>query len=266
MSTRNCIWDGNSQPDPIDSTDELAYNDIWEPWKNIVISVKTATANISYLQRLARRKNVTIKTENFAQALDNRDLLKHLITIQIASNRNMVSIEFDTKQMMEQFCCEPLSIEGINITFYPDRKKAAKPPRRLMNISLINIPPETPEAIVTEFLEQYADIEGTPMYVTKTHNGKKYCTGTRVYQITKLFQHIPRRLPRLFGRTIVCIYDIQPERVQYEQRCQNNRTPKRQQIIETTDTESDENSDNQWQQPRNARKKQNQQKKKTRKK
>ena len=69
-----------------------------------------------------------IKTEPFAHALDNRDLLKHLVTIQIAPNGNMVSIEFDTKQMMEQFCCEPLSIEGINVTFHPDRKKTSKPP------------------------------------------------------------------------------------------------------------------------------------------
>ena len=128
-----------------------------------------------------------------------------------------------------------------------------------MNISLINIPPETPESIVTGFLEQYADIEGTPMYVTKIHNGKKYCTGIRVYQFNKLFQHIPRRLPNLLGRTTVCIYDIQPEQVQYQQRRQNIRTRKRQ-MTETTDTDSDESSDNQWQQQRQARKKQNKQK------
>ena len=36
-----------------------------------------------------------------------------------------------------------------------------------MNVSFINIPPETPEEIVTEFLEQFADIEGNPMYVKK---------------------------------------------------------------------------------------------------
>ena len=147
MTTRNCGWDDNSPPN---LDDELTYNDIWEPWKNIIISVKTATANISHLQRLARRKNVNITTEPFAQALDNRALLNHLITIQIASNGQMVSIELDTKQMMEQLCCEPLSIEGINVTFHPDRKKTYKPTRRLMNISLINIPPETPESLVTE--------------------------------------------------------------------------------------------------------------------
>ena len=256
MTTRNCVWDDNSPPN---LDDELTYNDIWEPWKNIIISVKTSTANISHLQRLARRKNVNITTEPFAQVLDNRALLNHLITIQIASNGPMVSIELDTKQMMEQLCCEPLSIEGINVTFHPDRKKTYKPTQRLMNISLINIPPETPESLVTEYLEQYADIEGTPMYVTKTNNGRKYCTGTRVYQTNKLFQHIPRRLPKLFGRTIICIYDIQPAQIQYQQQRQNITTRKRQ-TIETSDTESEESTDNQWQQHRQARKKQNQQK------
>lgn len=68
MTTTNCLWDGNSQPNP---NDDITYNDLWEPWKNIIVSVKTATANISHLQRLATRKNTKITTEHFAQALDN---------------------------------------------------------------------------------------------------------------------------------------------------------------------------------------------------
>lgn len=68
MTTTNCLWDGNSQPNP---NDDITYNNLWEPWKNIIVSVKTATANISHLQRLATRKNTKITTEHFAQALDN---------------------------------------------------------------------------------------------------------------------------------------------------------------------------------------------------
>ena len=192
-----------------------------------------------------------------------------MITIQIASNGNFVSIEFGKQELMEQFCCEPLSIQGFNVTFYPERRKKRLPPRRLMNVSFINIPPESPEEIVTELLEQYADIEGTPMYVKKTHNGRTYCTGTRVYQISKLYQHIPRRLPNTFGRTIVCIYDLQPEQQEYNQnrrqRQPRNKTLIQQQLSKqptNTDTDSDENTDNQWQQPRHYRKKQNQQKRK----
>ena len=170
---------------------------------------------------------------------------------------------------MKQFWCEPLSIQGFNVTFYPESRKKRPPPKRLMNVSFINILPETPEEIVTELLEQYADIEGTPMYVKKTHNGRTYCTGTRIYQITKLYQHIPRRLPNTFGRTIVWIYDLQPEQLEYNQnrrQCQpRNKTLTQQQTSEqstNSETDSDENTDNWWQQQRHYRKKQNQQKRK----
>ena len=188
MSTTNCVWDSNSQT-TTKYDDELDYNNLWEPWKNIIISVKTATANISHLQKIAKRKKITITTQHLAEALEDRNLLKDIITIQIASNGNFASIEFGKQEQMEQFCCEPLSIQGFNVSFYPERRKKQLQPRRLMNVSFINIPPETPEEIVTEFLEQFADIEGNPMYVKKTHNGKTYCTGTRVYQITKLYRH-----------------------------------------------------------------------------
>ena len=36
--------------------DELDYNNLWEPWKNIIVSAKTATANISHLQKIANVK------------------------------------------------------------------------------------------------------------------------------------------------------------------------------------------------------------------
>ena len=171
MSTTNCVWDGNSQT-TTKYDDELDHNNLWEPWKNIIISVKTATANISHLQKIAKRKKITITTQHLAEALEDRNLLKDIITIQIASNGNFASIEFGKQEQMEQFCCEPLSIQGFNVSFYPERRKKQLQPRRLMNVSFINIPPETPEEIVTEFLEQFADIEGNPMYVKKTHNGK----------------------------------------------------------------------------------------------
>ena len=118
----NFIWDGNSQTIHGDPYDELGYNDLWEPWKNIIISVKTATANITHLQRLAKWKRTHIKTEHIADALDKKGLMVHTITIQIALNGNFVSIEFGTQQIMEQFCSEPLSIQGFNVPFYPDKK------------------------------------------------------------------------------------------------------------------------------------------------
>ena len=75
MSDTNFVWDGN------DPDDELGYNKLWEPWKNIIINIKTATANITHLQRLARRKNTYIKTEHIADALERKGLMEHTITI-----------------------------------------------------------------------------------------------------------------------------------------------------------------------------------------
>ena len=55
---------------------------------------------------------------------------------------------------METFCSQTLLIQGYNISFYPDKRKLK--------------PPKTPEQIVTDFLETYADIEGSPLFDGKT--------------------------------------------------------------------------------------------------
>ena len=159
MSTTNCVWDGNSQTTTT-YDDELDYNNLWEPWKNIIISIKTATANISHLQKIAKRKNITITTQHLADALEDRNLLKDIITIQIASNGNFASIEFGKQEQMEQFCCEPLSIQGFNVSFYPERRKKQLQPRRLMNVSFINIPPET-QFNPTQFVHSVPSSEPT---------------------------------------------------------------------------------------------------------
>ena len=110
---------------------------------------------------------------------------------------------------METFCCETLEIKDFTISFSPNITKPRRP--RLLNISLLNIPPEPPEDTVTEFINEYADI-----YPKKTYNGVFYCTGTRVYQVSKLHQHIPRKLYNMFGRTVICIYNDQPNGNQRE--------------------------------------------------
>ena len=92
-----------------------------------------------------------------------------------------------------------------------------------MNISFQNILPETPEQIIPEFLEMHADIEGSPFQVRKIYNSIEFCTGTRVYQVTRLYQHIPRRLPNMFGRSVVSIYDKQPEQKEYHQQNKKQR-------------------------------------------
>ena len=77
------------------------------------------------------------------------------------------------------------------------------------------------------------------------HDGITYCTGTRVYQVTKLHQHIPRKLYNMFGKTIICIYNDQTN---------NNSRPKKPEFTpnetytdyetDTTQTQSDTESGN----------------------
>ena len=133
-------------------------------------------------------------------------------TIQLSSNRKFASVEFHTKELMELFCTEPLQIGNHFIRFRPDAKFVKpKQKHQLLNISFLNVPTEAPDEALTELLEQYADIQGKPFYPQKDYQGIPYNTGTRVYQVSKLYQHIPRYIQNTFGRTVKCIYDKQQD-------------------------------------------------------
>ena len=129
-----------------------------------------------------------------------------------------------------------------------------------MTTSFLNIPPETPEHFRTDFLNAYADIEGTPLCTKKIRNGVEYCTGTRVYQVTRQYQHIPRLSQNMFGRTIVCIYDKQPEEKENQERKKKRKKfqkRKNRQYYSTDDSgnnnyDSDEETDQGWKQPRKS--------------
>ena len=113
---------------------------------------------------------------------------------------------------MEIFCTEPLQIGNHFIRFRPDAKFIKpKQTHQLLNISFLNVPTEAPDKALTEFLQQYADIQGKPFYPQKDYQGIPYNTGTRVYQVPKLYQHIPRYIQNMFGRTVKCIYDKQQD-------------------------------------------------------
>ena len=45
-----CIWDSKNNTLHSDNND-LGYNDLHEPWQNVIISVKTATANLIKIQK-----------------------------------------------------------------------------------------------------------------------------------------------------------------------------------------------------------------------
>ena len=104
-------------------------------------------------------------------------------------------------------------------------------------ISFLNIPTEAEEEALTHFVEQRATVFGNPRYPKKKLGDIEYLTGTRVYRVYNITQHILRLLS-LFGRQIKCVYDDQPEDTDNtEEIAENNNDPP-----ETTDDDSDMHS------------------------
>ena len=163
--TQHAAWDRTSENIHTNSNEVLGFDHPYEPWKSLTKCIKTVTASIRPIQNIFRKEHKQPLTrDDFAEALLKRGVLRNIVTIQISSNQNFVSIEFATKQMMETFCSEPLEIRSFTITFSLDKK--FRPPK-LLNISFLNVPPETPEDILIEFVNEYADIKGFPFYPKK---------------------------------------------------------------------------------------------------
>ena len=208
MSSHIPVWDSTHlQYDD----DEIQFDNPYAPWKNVTKLTKTVTTSTKGIQETLykeykNRKNLL--KEDVAEALADRNLLRLTHTIQISSNRQFLAITFQKKQIMETFCTEPLLVKGFNITFSPQKNFPKK--KTLLNISFLNIPAEKPNEPLTEYLSEYADIVGTPLHIAKDHHGIPYYTGTLVYQVSKLYQHLPRHINDMFGRTVLCIYDNQP--------------------------------------------------------
>ena len=132
--TQHSAWDGTNENLYSNNNEDLGFDHPYEPWKNQAKSIKTVTASIRSLQTIYRKEyKRSLNTDDFDEALLKRGVLRNVITIQISSNQNFVSIEFGTKQMMETFCNEPLEIGSFTITFSPDTKKHRPP--KLLNIS-----------------------------------------------------------------------------------------------------------------------------------
>ena len=103
------MWDGQNHRLHSDANnDNLGINNLYEPWRNIIVSVKTATVNITKIQNQLRRErrndNNLITSKKIAQALAKRAVLRFTDTIQISPSRNFVSIELNTEQIMGSFC------------------------------------------------------------------------------------------------------------------------------------------------------------------
>ena len=204
--------------------DDINFDNPYEPWKNITKLTKTVTTSIKGIQETLYKENKDkkhlLKEAYIAAALANRNLLRLTHTIQISSNRQFLAITFQNTQIMEPFCTELLLVRGFNITF--SLKKNFPKKKTLLNISFLNIPAETPDERLTEHFSQYADIVGTPLHIRKDHDGIPYYTGTQVYQVNRLYQHLPRHINEMFGWTVLCIYENQPT----DQPRQRNNTNK----------------------------------------
>ena len=143
---------------------------------------------------------------------------------------------------METFCSEPLQIQDFSVKFTPDFRKRKRITREYHFISFLNIPYEADEEAMTDFVKQYATVEGNPIYPTKTVQGIDYLIGTRIYRVHSIAKHIPR-LINLFGRQIKCIYTAQPEYQEELEWKRREREHKNQQQNNNDDTTSNTISD-----------------------
>ena len=169
-------------------------------------------------------------------------------TIQISTNLKFLSLEFDSITTKSTFCQEPLNIVDVcSVTFRPGYiKHKQRQPRNYTIVSFFNVPAELDIQLLTDFLDEYADIEGSPRYATRLYHNIQYKTGRITYKIINIYKDISR-YNSLFGRTIKCYYDGQP------------RPEKRQKPTEhNSDHEEDNEIDTQiFNNPENARINQN---------
>ena len=80
----------------------------------------------------------------------------------ISTNLKFISLEFDTTTTMETFCHEPLNIVDVcQVNFCPDYNKGKRqPPKNYTIISFFKIPAEVDLKLLTDFLDQFASMEG----------------------------------------------------------------------------------------------------------
>ena len=193
--------------------DNRSYWRGFKLWENLFVGQKTCTAYIWDIhQELLHNKETPINRDHAAKALAKRNILRQTKTIQISTNLKFISLEFDTTTTMETFCQEPLAIiDACQISFRPDfNKRKRRIPKNYTIISFFNVPAEIDVKLLTDFVDQYANIEGEPRYSTKAYKDIECKTGTTTYKVTKTIQDIPR-YNNLFGRSVKCFYNGQPK-------------------------------------------------------
>ena len=200
--------------DILDNNDNnKSYWHNFKPWENPFVGQKACAAYIWDIQQELKHNNEDlINRDIVAEALAKRNVLRQTKTIQITTNLKFLSLEFDTTTTMNTFCQEPLDIVvSCTISFRPDFKKyKQRQPRNYTIVSFFNVPAEVDIQLLIDFLDEYAEIEGSHRYATRLYDNILYKTGTITYKITNLYKDIPR-YNKLFGRSIKCYYDGQPQ-------------------------------------------------------
>ena len=91
---------------------------------------------------------------------------------------------------MKTFCSEPLKIQDFSVQFLPHFRKCTRRYYQYTYISF-NVPSEAEEKAMTDFVNQHATVVGDPRYPVKTVQDIDYMTGTRIYRVHSITEHIP---------------------------------------------------------------------------
>ena len=143
-------------------------------------------------EELIANKKTIINSEDIAKSLNQRNLLRQTKVIQMSPNIKYISVQFNTSTLIETFCSEPLQVNDYSVPFLPDFRKRRRIYYDYTYISFLNVPSEADEEAMTDFVQQYTTVVGNPRYPVQLSDGIEYMTGTRVYRVHSLKEHIPR--------------------------------------------------------------------------
>ena len=95
---------------------------------------------------------------------------------------------------MQIFCTEPLLLKGYNINFRP-QNFFSKKTKTLLNINFINVPTETPDQPLTDYLSEYADIVGGPLYIQQGQTEYPITTAPACIRYKTYLRHVRKNSP-----------------------------------------------------------------------
>ena len=90
-------------------------------------TTKSVKIGIKGIQQTLRMEGERLlNRDDLAETLAKKNLLRQTTTIQISSNKNFLSIEFDTKEAIETFCLDLLLVKDLIIQFHPEKDSPKK--------------------------------------------------------------------------------------------------------------------------------------------